>query len=308
MAKQALVSIISVNFNETEATLEMLRSLKKTTYASTEVIVVDNGSRENPEEKILAEFPDVLFIRSNVNLGFAGGNNLAVARSNGDFLFFINNDTVVGPGLISGLVGQFSKIEKLGAISPKIYYHPDMVKGETQMIQYAGTTEVNTITGRNRTLGEKEIDTGQFTTEVETPYVHGAAMMISREVLEKVGPLPEVFFLYYEELDWCEKIRRAGFKVFIDPSVFIYHKESLAVGGDSPLKVYFQTRNRLLFMRRNQAGLRLVIFALFLILFTVPKNLLKYTLAGKWDHIKAFTKGIFWNLNHPKDRVSALGW
>lgn len=308
MDQQPLVSIISVNFNETMATLEMLASLEHSTYSNFEVIIIDNGSRENPEKAILNRFPGTLFIRSNENLGFAGGNNLGVVRAKGEYLFFINNDTEIVPGLINRLVSQFSKIPNLGIISPKIYYHPTVANGRPNLIQYMGATEVSSLTGRNTTIGVGEVDFGQFRMEAPTPYAHGAAMMISREALNKVGPLPELFFLYYEELDWCEMIKRAGFEIYVDPSAAIYHKESLAVGQDSPMKTYFLNRNRLLFMRRNQPKFKLFIFALFLLLFTLPKNLLVFAFKGKWAHAKALVKGILWNFSHPKDSVSNHGW
>lgn len=308
MDYRPLVSIISVNFNETQATLEMLASLEHSTYTNYEVIVVDNGSRENPEEKILNRFPNTRFIRSNENLGFAGGNNLALARATGDFLFFINNDTEIIPGLINRLVSQFNKIPDLGVISPKIYYHPSVANGRENLIQYMGATEISSITGRNITLGAGELDFGQFRKEEPTPYAHGAAMMISREALDRVGPLPEFFFLYYEELDWCEMFKRAGFKIYVDPGASIYHKESLAVGQDSPMKTYFLTRNRLLFMRRNQPTSKLILFTLFLLLIALPKNLLVYALKGKWKHAKALIRGILWNLSNPKDRITPHGW
>ena len=99
-----LVTIITVNYNYSQVTLELLRSLRTSTYSPVEIIVVDNGSSENPESKIDKDFPDVVFIRSEENLGFAGGNNLGISAAKGDFLFFINNDTEVSPELISNLV------------------------------------------------------------------------------------------------------------------------------------------------------------------------------------------------------------
>ncbi len=308
MEEHPLVSIISVNFNQLEATMEMLVSLEHSSYPNFEVIVVDNGSVQNPGSKILNRFSDTIFIRSDENLGFAGGNNLGIERASGDFLFFINNDTEIVSGLIYQLVAQFNKIKGLGAISPLIYYHPSVANGRQNLVQFAGATLVHPYTGRNQTLGLGELDNGQFRIPEESPYAHGAAMMISREVLEKVGPMPEMFFLYYEELDWCEQIRKAGYKIYIDPVAKIYHKESLAVGRDSPMKTYFLNRNRLLFIRRNRSFIQVLGFWIFLLFFTIPKNLIVYITSGKWDHIKALLKGVMWNIKHDKNKTVFHGW
>jgi GT2 family glycosyltransferase len=114
--------------------------------------------------------------------------------------------------------------------------------------------------------------------------------------MEKVGLMFEDFFLYYEELDWCERIRKAGFEIYIEPKARIYHKESATVGASSTLKTYYINRNRIYFMRRNYSGLGFVAFVLFLIFIAVPKNVLTFILRGSFDHAQVFIKAIFWNI------------
>jgi len=303
-----LVSIISVNYNQEEATLEMLESLEHSDYPNFEVILVDNGSKVDPGPSVLSRFPGTKYIRSEENLGFAGGNNLALPLAKGDYLFYINNDTEIIPGVIKQLVYQFRNLPNLGLISPKILYHPSVAQGRENLIQYAGTTAVHPLTARNKTFGEGQIDNGQFRMAETTAYAHGAAMMCSREVIEKVGALPELFFLYYEELDWCEQITRAGYQIYIDPSVGIFHKESLAVGRDSPMKTYFLNRNRLLFVRRNRSFFQILGYLIFLVCFTIPKNTLVHLLKGEFGHIKALFKALFWNVTNNKTAVSSHGW
>ena len=154
------------------------------------------------------------------------------------------------------------------------------------------------VTARNRTIGEKEWDNGQFNTAQPTAYAHGAAMMVKKEVFERVGVLFEDFFLYYEELDWCERIRRAGYEIWVEPRAKIYHKESASVGAMSILKTYYINRNRIYFMRRNFGGFKLVLFFMFFTCITLPKNLLKYVLKGEFDHAKVFLKAFAWNLHN----------
>ncbi|HRI59608.1 MAG TPA: glycosyltransferase family 2 protein [Saprospiraceae bacterium] len=319
MKPPPLVSLITVNFNQTDATCALLDSIRRQDYRNVEVIVVDNGSRDDPAAIFESNYPEVQFIRSEQNLGFAGGNNLALPQAKGDYLFFVNNDAELVEGCIGQLLALFEQVPGLGIASPLICYFPEkMVEGRrwkvegleinagpppstlhpppsTVLIQYAGMTRVNPFTGRNRTVGNKESDTGQFAEPRPTAYAHGAAMMIPRRVLERVGPMEEGFFLYYEELDWCERIRRAGFSVWVEPRARVYHKESLTVQKLGALKTYYLNRNRVWFMRRNYGGWRLGVFYTFLFLVTIPKNVLLFLLRGEMGNLKAFLQGILWN-------------
>jgi hypothetical protein len=277
-----------------------LTSLKKLNYPNYEVILVDNASDENPENSIKSQFPEVVFLRSGVNLGFAGGNNLGIEVSKGDYLFLVNNDTEVTPDLIKELVTPFSNKE-IGVVCPKIKYfdNPDI-------IQYAGFTKVNPLSGRNKAIGNNELDRDQYNQPKYTSYAHGAAMMVRRSVIDQVGMMPENFFLYYEELDWSASIVNAGYKILFQPKGVIYHKESVSIGKESPVKTYYLNRNRILFMRRNSTGIQLFCFIMFLILFTIPKNTLVYLVKGQFDQMNSFFRGILWNINGPKNSITTI--
>jgi GT2 family glycosyltransferase len=287
------VSIVTINFNQLQHTLALLKSLRQVTYPNVEVIVVDNCSRENPAPQIEKEFPEVKVIVSFTNLGFAGGNNLGVNASSGKYILFLNNDTEVDPGFLEPMVGLFESNPLAGAASSKIiYYNSDNI------IQYAGSTCLNPYTGRNTRIGYMEKDKGQHDVLRETDLAHGCAMMVPRKVIDQVGMMPELFFLYYEEIDWCESIKRAGYKIYCVPGSKVFHKESMSVGKKSTLKTYYMTRNRLLFMRRNSTGTRKLLAMLFFVCFSVPKNLLTYLIHREVAHIKAFWSGCVWNVTH----------
>ncbi len=304
-AKHLKVTLITVNYNQTAVTCALLDSIRRQAFRDTEVIVVDNASRENPAAVFAQRYPEVKFIRSEQNLGFAGGNNLGVAAATGDFLFFVNNDTELTNRCILELLDLFAKNPRIGAASPLLlYFNPDPKLPDT--IQYAGMTAVHPITARNRTLGAAEADNGQFSKPTQTAYAHGAAMMLPRQVLENVGLMADDFFLYYEELDWCERIRRAGYEIWVQPQARVYHKESLSVGQLGALKTYFLTRNRIRFMRRNFPGLRWFGFCLFLFGVTVPKNLILYALRGECDNLRAFWQGVFWNFFPHENAFEAI--
>ena len=121
-------------------------------------------------------------------------------------------------------------------------------------------------------------------------------MMISRKCLDRVGVMFEDFFLYYEELDWCERIKRAGFEVYIEPNARVYHKESASVGAFSTLKTYYINRNRIYFMRRNYHGVAFATFMLFVIFVMIPKNIFSFLLRGQFSHVAVFIKAVYWNL------------
>jgi len=298
MTSPPLVSIITVNFNQSDATCALLDSIRRQDFQNLEIFVVDNGSLENPAQVFLEKYTEVKFIRSEQNLGFAGGNNLALQQTKGDFLFFVNNDAELTEGCIERLLSLFEKVPDLEIVSPLICYfrtNNEQPATNNDIVQYAGMTRVNPFTGRNRTIGNKEPDKGQFAEPQPTAYAHGAAMMVSRWVLEQVGSMDEGFFLYYEELDWCERIRKAGFSVWVEPRARVYHKESLTVEKLGTLKTYYLNRNRVWFMRRNYGGWRLAVFYVFLFLVTIPKNVLRYLLRGETENLKAFLRGIWWN-------------
>jgi GT2 family glycosyltransferase len=291
--KNPLVSIITINYNSVEFTCDMLVSLKKTGYTNIEMIVVDNASREDPSEKLRQVYPEVKIIRSDKNLGFAGGNNLGINAATGEYLFFVNNDTEMTAGLIQGLLDIFDTYPDAGVACPKFHYF--YAPGT---IEFAGYKEVNIFNGKNSMVGCREKDTGQYDKISVTHYAHGGAMMVPASVVREVGGMPEVYFLYYEEFDWCEQIKKKGYKVYYQCKSLIYHKESMSVGKKSLLKTYYLCRNRILFMRRNVNFLPLCVFTLYFTFITIPKNTLMYLLQRETGHLKAFWRGISWNLSN----------
>ncbi len=295
--KQPLVSLVAINFNQLSLTIQFLESVRRQDYKNVEIFIIDNASRENPSDYLKTHFPEVKVIVSDKNLGFAGGNNLALPYAKGDYLFFVNNDTELTDGCIAKLVQLFQVRPRLGIVSPLICYFPtdDDKKAGREIIQYVGMTAINALTARNRTLGEKEVNRQQYRFALPTAYAHGAAMMISRNVMEKAGTMWNDFFLYYEELDWCARIRRAGFEIWVEPNAKIYHKESATVGALSSFKTFYINRNRVLFMRRNFGGIKFLMYLCFLVFVTIPINLFRYFTTGQFFHMRAFWRAMVWN-------------
>ena len=286
---EIIVSIITINYNGLKDTCELIDSLPLEDK-SIEVIVVDNASKEDEATIIANRYPQVKVIRSEQNLGFAGGNNLGIKAAQGKYLFFINNDVILKPQTsdIRHLISRLETDDKIGAVCPKIRF----AWGDNP-IQFAGYTPLSRYTMRNRSIGFGETDKGQYDTAHSTPYAHGAAMMVKREAIEKVGLMPECYFLYYEELDWSMMFMRAGYSIWYEPACTIYHKESQTTGQNSPLKTYYLTRNRLLFVKRNIQGLRRYITYTYLLLVVAPRDICKYILHRQFNLASATIKGIF---------------
>ncbi len=290
-----LVSIITINFNQVDVTIDLLKSLRKLSYTSVEIIVVDNASPTEKPDRIKEEFPEIQLIKSPKNLGFAGGNNLGIKASKGEYLFFINNDTIVPENIIEPLVKRLQENPSIGMVSPKIKFHWD-----TSLIQYAGYTKMNPYTIRNHSIGYHQPDGPDYDNPEETESIHGAAMMVPRSVVKKAGLMPEIYFLYYEEQDWVQMVKRAGYKIFYEPASYILHKESVSTGKNSPFKTYYITRNRLVFTRRNYKGKYLIISVLFQIFAAAPKNLLLFLINFNFKHFGAYLRALGWNCVHFK--------
>ena len=225
-----MVSIITVNYNGLADTCEMIDSFRKYETYSYEIIVVDNGSRAPEGEEIKKRYPEIKVVQ-NTNTGFAGGNNAGLKVAQGEYLFFLNNDTLIQEPILEALVRRLEADKMNGGVSPmlKYSYAPDT-------LQYAGFTPLSPITLRNAAIGFNEKDQPCYRTACETASLHGAAMMVSRQVLQQVGPMTEIYFLFYEELDWSARMHRAGYKLWYEPAAVVYHKESMTARKGSPLR------------------------------------------------------------------------
>lgn len=300
----ALTSIITVNFHQTEVTIALLESISKSYSAkNVEVIIVDNGADKNQELIFHPHFDNIKYIQSKSNLGFAGGNNLGLKKAKGDYVFLLNNDTEIPAGCLEAMIAEMEANEKIGLLSPLLLYYD-----QKDLIQYAGYTPMNYLTARNENIGSFEKNIGQYDNQsYETGFCHGAAMMCRKADLLKAGLMDESYFLYYEELDWCEKFKNIGKKSWFTGSTYVYHKESVSVGKESPIKTYFMTRNRMLFIRKNTSWTNTVLFSTYFTFIACPKAALKLILRKRLDLAKWIFKGLIWNITH-KTSSTNLGF
>ena len=224
-----LVHIVILNWNGKEDTLACLESIHKVSYPNFSVILVDNASHDGTVESVRNAFPSVKVITNKENIRFAAGNNVGIEfalRNGARYVLLLNNDTTVDPCFLSELVNAAEYDNRIGIAGAKIYYHAD-----PKRIWFAGG-KVNYWKGWTSHIGIRELDHGQYEAQREVDYITGCCMLVSRELIEKIGMLDTSFFIYGEDADWCIRASRAGYRLVYVPSSKIWHKISSSSGGN----------------------------------------------------------------------------
>lgn len=278
-----LISLVTVNYNHSDLTIALIESLSRLTDLRFELVVVDNNSTVPFSYDDDLPFP-MRVIYSDMNLGFAGGNELGMKAAVGDFLFLVNNDTEITQNFITPIIECFNSHPNLGMLSTLLRFY------DTGLIQYAGASALNKLTLRNRSFGNLEKDSSQFKGFHLTGNIHGAAVVVPRKLYNELGGMWEPFFLYYEEYDWCARFKEAGYDIGFLGDVEVLHKESASVGRMSPLKIEYMFRNRILFARRRKYRFK-SLTVIYLTTIVLLRDLLKYTFRGQYNLISPLLKG-----------------
>jgi len=289
------ISIIIPTFNGKKYILDCLKSIEKSTYSDYEVIVIDNASKDGTPELVKEEFPQIELIVNKKNLGFTGGNNIGIKESRGEFIFLLNDDTVIHPDLLKTLVTELESSPKIGIVGPKIYFIPASSADKParqDKIWFAGG-KIDWKRGEAYNLGRGLINS-ELKNDIrkEVDFITGCALMVKREVIEKIGLLDEKFFAYYEDADWCQKAAKAGYSVVYIPFGGVWHVKSATssqVYLDDIRGKYFRMlgrylftvirlkyknyRNRLVFFIRHAKFYYKIIFLIRFIFIFTPKFL-----------------------------------
>lgn len=244
------VCIIVLNWNGKQDTLTCLQSIQNVSYPHLETIVVDNGSSDDCATVITREFPNVILLQSEKNLGYAGGNNLGIKyglAKGYDFFFILNNDTIVDQKVIENFLKGFDTHPDAGILGAKTY----LMDEPDKLDHLGGVWDPKALSFQLVGLGARDKELWQKPLELD--YVCGAAMMIRRSVLESLGLPHEPFFLYWEESDFCFQAKAQGFKVMSCPDAKVWHKSGASMANRAFQKYFFH-RNRLLWIERNFSG------------------------------------------------------
>ena len=237
------VVAVVLSYNGREDTLAALASL-----GGIETVVVDNGSTDGSTDAVEERFPEVELVRAGVNLGFAGGNNVGIRRAldrGAEWVLLVNNDAAVEPGILDALSAAAAARPDAGVLACKVLF------ADADRLWYAGAG-FDPYLGRSRHDGFGGPDAPDAPGEPgDTVRATGAGMAVSRAAIEVAGLLDEELFLYVEDLEWCLRIRAAGFAVVYVPEARVRHRVSAATGGaGSPTAAYYETRNMLSVVER----------------------------------------------------------
>jgi GT2 family glycosyltransferase len=280
MSSAPLVISVILNTNRCQDTLECLASLARGTYPNHHVIVLDNASTDGSVEAIRSQFPQVELISLERNLGYTGNNNVgirAAMEQGADWVFVLNEDTVVAEDCLEKLVAAAEGDSEVGIVGPLVYHHD-----EPTVIQSAGGTLDRRWFAVH--LGLNEEDHGQYDRPPYTvDYISGCAILVRRRVIEQIGGLDERLFYYWEETDWCTRAREHGWKVLLVPQARLWHKGVQRNYRPGPNVTYYNTRNRFMFLAQHHAPLSVWVFAWLRTLLTLTS----WTFRPKWREMRA---------------------
>ncbi len=297
-SEKPIISIIIPHWNGIDVLSECLDSLKQTTYENKEIIVVDNASSDGSQAWIKEHHPDITLVENDENYGYAGGCNRGVPSAKGNWLLFLNNDTIQETDWLNHLADRVSESEEIVALQPKIrnYY-------ERNLFDYAGGAggHIDLLCfpfTKGRIFLEQEEDLGQYNTRTDIFWASGTAIMVRKDDFESAGGFDETFFAHQEEIDLCWRLQLIGNRIVFEPNSIIYHKNAVSLPMHSLQKNYLNHRNSFFMLLTN--------YNLLLTLYLIPIRLalefvaVIYALV-KWDlrHFGAVFKSLFWLLTHP---------
>lgn len=250
--KSPSVFIVTINWNGLEDTVECLESLHDLDYPNYKIVVVDNGSKNKEADKILKQFPDVTLIKNKTNLGFTGGCNKGIERAlkdGADYVLLLNNDTIVTKNFLNKLVKFYDSTADAGVVSSLVLFN------DKKTVWYSGVS-VKTWTGivKMDNKGKLIKDTILPKKPYKTDYAIGACLLVSTNLIRKMGMLDDIYFAYYEDTEWGYRARRYGYESYVVPNSVIYHKKSASTGSGgskrfSDVPAYYLARNGIIFSR-----------------------------------------------------------
>lgn len=284
--------VIILNFNSCRDTLMCIESLNEVDYGNLNIIVVDNCSTDNSMEVLIneAEKQGFVFLRSSGNLGYAYGNNIGIKyalQHGADYVCILNSDVKVHKNFLKPLM-ELLQEKQVGIVGPCIcdYNKPDVVQSMGAQINLYRGLAMGSYKGVPYTeLKEKFYN---------VDYIGGACFICKREVFEKIGLIPENYFLFYEETEFCLKAGKMGYKLVCASESIVYHKGSATISKFAGLSYYFLNKNRIVFMRRNSKPGEMLVFVPYLFIETLGRIIIR---REPWKLFKYYLDGFKSNVN-----------
>jgi GT2 family glycosyltransferase len=250
------IAAIVLNWNRAGDTLECVVALRANKDARLSVIVVDNDSTDSSWKQLQHHLAatDVALLQSGANLGYAGGNNVGIRAAldyGADYVWILNNDTIVHPLCLDELLKAAKKYPRAGVFVPKVLY-----KDHPQIIYYAGG-EYDPGRAQAQHWGVGAQDGERFDISCEVTFANGCSLFVRREIFEQLGLLDERYFMYWDDAEFSRRTLRGGYKIRFVPKARVWHEEMASSGGSggwSPTYGYYKTRNRLWYIREEHHG------------------------------------------------------
>jgi len=291
------VTVIVLNYNGLRSGYlqECLRSVYATEYPYFEVVLVDNASKDGSLEYVTKSFPQTRIVANSTNLGYAEGNNIAMRKARGQYIALLNYDTKVSSNWLENSIKVLRSQHAVAVVACKLLWSDDPRKIDGA----GGVADVYGFPNeRGRVFGSLETDRGQYDEVSEVFYASGSAMIISKDALHEVGFFDPRFFMYFEDMDLCWRLRLRGYKVLFVPKSIVYHRRGLRVLLGKPLNygmLYHYHKNHLATLVKNcsySSLARMLPFFVAVKILITFRHLMKRELIGA----KAVLSGLFWNL------------
>jgi len=287
----ALVSIIIVNWNAKKFLKECIESLLSQSFTDYEIILVDNVSSDDSVSFVTENFPQVKIIQNNDNVGFAEGNNIGIKNSTGKIIVLFNPDVVADKKWLSILVDTLQSSEKIAAVTGKMYYLGDKYGKDAVFCTWS---KINPYSAKPTNFYENE-------PLAKVDYLSGAAMVVKRDVLDKIGLMDSDYFLYFEETDLCARMIRAGYDLMYIPSAIVWHAVSPLSNSEN--KVYYMERSKIRFALKNFDSFYFLPFFLISLADTIF-IILRDLKNRNFYRSKIRLRAIYWNLINLKNTLS----
>lgn len=298
MSYTPLVSIIISNYNGKELLRNCLNSLMMLEYPNYEVIVVDCGSTDGSAIMVKKEFPDVRLIKTE-RIGIGEAINCGISIARGDFLVFdLNNDDIVSKSWLNPLVKVLNSSSDIAIVCGK-----RLIADSTGILDSAGG---KIILGVTLAIGHRKKYSKKYDIRREVDYV--PVLMVKREVINKIGLLDAEYYIYGEDVDFCLRTRKAGFKIIYVPESVFWHQRSATIGEYSPRKLYFLCRNRIRIIIKNFSILKIVPLLVLHTTLIPFFHLIYYTIKSRGNainYIKALKDAILWNFKNLRSTIRA---
>lgn len=254
------IAIVILNFNNAKDTIECLKSIRANSQFDAEIktFIIDNCSRNEDIKLLKINLTNETLIENKINQGYAEGNNIGIklALKNGcGYILLLNNDVILAKDFLKQLIKIIRINSQIQILSPKIYFAPGYEFHKTRykqkdlgrVIWYAGgIIDWQNILPSHR--GVNEVDMGQYDETTKTDFATGCCILVNKEVFNHIDLFDKRYFLYWEDIDFCERAKRQGYKIFYTGKAYLWHKNASSSGGaGAKTSIYYQTRNRLLF-------------------------------------------------------------